>query len=180
MINRYNTILPEHITLINDKTVRKTAFTSREDTYFYYKAIINHFINNPDPLVVNVANYQAYGKQSNGAYEYSYDMMRMCMLDQNEKNIIAQYFFDYNGKEMFAESISLDQQIIDKKYYSELLKFLKQIYIDNRYNDLHYGNIMKNEIGDYCLVDLEGFNKYNYDMNHLDNAWIKVQDNEAA
>lgn len=179
---KYSHLLPQHIELIDDITVRKTGLASSDNALKYYQAVVNHFINYPDPMVVPVSNFQNYGKQSNGCYQYSYDMMRMYILSEEEKNIIRDYYFDYDIQDLVIYQGVTRSRDLDIKNYSDIFSFLKKVYIDDRYNDLHNGNIMRNEIGDYRLIDLEGFSCYEFDLTDPSNAWIKVakEQNEAA
>lgn len=169
---RYDNNLPAHfgLTLVSDSRVRKEAsFTTRE-AYLHTKAVINHFIRYPDPMVVEVYSFEeieATLDNKYGTYVYAYEMKRLAMLDYEEKRIINE-FHDWDSEvqrdhhnEWFRKGW---------REYPNLMNFMNTVYRQKRYRDLHGGNFLKDENGEYKIIDLEGFSTYPLDQ--AINDWI--------
>lgn len=177
MIKYADRIYDYDIELINDSTVRKTARCSQEDTFLFMGNLLHHFINNPDPLVVPIYNTKVISSdQSNYNYSYTYDMMRLGVISKTEKDIINEigFLWDYHKKEAYNNiynSKQVDFLLENQKVYPKLFAFLKQVVEQNRYHDLHGGNIMLDLNEDYRLIDLEGFTN-----SPIDNNWITKYD----
>lgn len=163
---KYSENYPPGIKLISDSVVRKYA---RSYTTVYFnniKDIVEHFTNKPHDLVVPVCNFQYEeffnencGKSNSitdseiNHYEYSYDMKRLFILNKDERSIIDRYLSIYVIRdEREPRVLDIDQN------YPELIDFCFKIKKWGAYNDAHNGNFLKDECGDYKLIDLEGFN----------------------
>src|SRR5579885_1526741 len=68
-------------------TIRKTAHCSEEKTLIFMEAIANHFIAYPDPMVVPVYSFEILKKSRNESI-YTYDMMRLGILSEAERDLI--------------------------------------------------------------------------------------------
>jgi hypothetical protein len=148
---KYNHNLDYRIKLVNDTTVRKTAKAYGE-WYALTKAVVNHFIHNPDPMVVPVYSFEVISAPTTllGSYEYSYDMMRLGMLDATEKAIIG-----HLASERYTKEINPFND--GREGYPLLVTFMNAVIEQNKYHDIHCGNIMKDLDEEYRLIDLESF-----------------------
>jgi hypothetical protein len=160
-----------HIKLVDDRTVRKEASLGTKESFELLEAIINHFIAHPDPMVVPVYKFEVLErpKASNyGVFIYQYDMKRLGMLNEGEKNLIHHmnmhklYGEKYNNAKMHVEYLS--------KEHTELYEFMTEVLALNRYTDVHGGNFLKDEDESYKIIDLEGFIRTPLDRK--ENDWI--------
>lgn len=159
------------LTLVGDKDkVRKEGcFTTRE-CYLHTKAVINHFIRCPDPLVVPVYSFEeieATTDNQYGTYRYAYVMKRLGMLDNDERRIIDEFHY-------WDSEVSVDHHNewfrTGWREYPSLMNFMNIVHRQKRYRDTHGGNFLKDENGDYKIIDLEGFSTYPLDQSI--NDWI--------
>jgi hypothetical protein len=131
--------------------------------------VVNHFINHPDPLVVPVYSWEDYYPNSKW-YEYSYTMKRLGILSQEEKRIISLCIYH---KTKFLSNNFLSEFKGEEINYPDLINFMYHVLSQNRYIDLHSQNFLKDEFGDYKLIDVEGFLTFPVDHRNLD--WIKYE-----
>lgn len=159
-----------YLTLIDkDTKVRKQTKVGSLDSFLLIRAIVNHFIHHPDPMVVPVYRFNLInGNLSNtwGIFEYSYDMKRMGRMEQEEKIIVN----DAADVRYYQRSFDTLEWKQHEKTHPKLASFMKKVVNDNRYMDIHSGNILKDEDG-YRIIDLEGFQNGNLEAPH--NSWIK-------
>jgi hypothetical protein len=160
------------LTLVGeDKTrVRKEASFSTRECYLHTKAVINHFIRNPDPMVVPIYSFEeieATTDNQYGTYRYAYTMKRLGMLDSDERRIIDEFHaWDSEvDRDHHSEWFRLGW-----KQYPTLMDFMNVVHRQKRYRDLHGGNFLKDENNDYKIIDLEGFSTYPLDQ--AINDWI--------
>jgi hypothetical protein len=160
-----------HIKLVDDRTVRKEASLGTKESFELMEAIALHFINHPDPMVVPVYKWEVLGrpqKSNYGIFSYQYDMKRLGMLDENEKNLI--YYMNmhklYGGG--YMNSASKVEYLSPQ--YPELYEFMKEVLALNRYTDCHGGNFLKDEDESYKIIDLEGFIRT--PLNRKENDWF--------
>jgi hypothetical protein len=150
--------------------VRKEASFSTRECYIHTKAVINHFIRNPDPLVVPIYSFEeleATLDNQYGTYRYAYTMKRLGMLDSDERRIIDE-FHSWDSevdRDHHSEWFRLGW-----KQYPTLMDFMNVVHRQKRYRDLHGGNFLKDENNDYKIIDLEGFSTYPLDQ--AINDWI--------
>lgn len=161
------------IRLVDEFTVRKEARLSTRENFTLVKAIVNHFINHPDPMVVPTYAFKVLQetneKESNyGTYVYTYDMMRLGMLDSTERTIVdASNQFYHIGLSSDTKNDWIQRGI---REYPELIKFMNTVFKQGRYTDIHGGNFMKDDEGNYRIIDLEGFMRA--PLNRDENDWI--------
>ena len=181
---RYAKELREEITLVSQTRVRKETGTSQVDVLEFMQRLVMHFISNPDPTVVPVYSFEYLDKSYYGVHQYAYEMERLGELTRTEQKII-----DLVGDQVSAgKSYPLeksknikDADLLLRGWdkYPELMIFLKRILEQDRYHDLHGGNIMKNVNDEYRLIDLEGF--ISHPLLGNQNAWIsQYRTNEPA
>lgn len=161
------------ITLIDEHRVRKEAQLSTREGFDYTRAVVKHFIRKPDPMVVPVYTFEVIEetpeKESRyGTYIYAYEMMRLGMLSRDERAVIdVSYPYYHNG---IPVDVKHDILQMGWRSYPKLLKFLNVVFQQQRYSDIHSGNFMKDQDGDYRIIDLEGFN--GSPLNQPKNDWI--------
>lgn len=169
---RYDPNIESHygLSLVNYHRVRKEASFSTRECYLHTKAVINHFIRNPDPLVVEVYSFEEIRATLDcqyGTYLYAYEMKRLAMLDHEEKRIVNE-FHDWDSE------VDRDHHNewfrMGWREYPNLMNYMNVVYRQKRYRDLHSGNFLKDENGDYKIIDLEGFSTYPLDQEI--NNWI--------
>ena len=133
--------------LIGDTIVRKKAYAHNEAKLYSIEAICQHFIHYPDPMVVPVYNFKILEKPifKHSRRLYQYDMKRLYMLNKEEKLLIND---NYRKGCHYHD---------DKNGYPKLVKFMNKVIEQRKYLDIHDQNILKDEDGNYRLIDLEGF-----------------------
>lgn len=154
------------IDCLENGTVRKTCICEDPYSMEFMTACINHFIKHPDPLVVLVSNFKKLKKQT-----YTYDMVRLNSLSLEEEKLIdwvGDLDFDY-GATMVIPYID-SKMPMTRTHFPILMDFLDQVYSKNHYHDIHGGNVMIDNYGNYKLVDLEGF--VNAPLSNRVNNWI--------
>ena len=176
---RYATRLPPNTAtrLLSNGRVRKTEYFSQESSLEYMVALLEHLIHHPDPLIVPVYDYAILQKKRQD-HIISYDMMRCGILEEDER-----MFVDYVGEawDMHGQDLwkRLDQGTCMKypeelRYFrdeqKELASFLTEVIHQNRYQDLHSGNVMRDEDNNFVLIDLEGFIRTPLEADY--NSWI--------
>lgn len=158
------------LTVIDGNKVRKESCYSTRDCYLHLKAVVNHFIRCPDPMVVPVYSFEELEATTDnryGTYRYAYTMKRLGMLDTEERRIIDEFHsWDSevdrdNHNEWFR---------LGWAHYPSLMNFMNVVHRQKRYRDLHGGNFLKDEKNEYKIIDLEGFSTYPLDQ--AINDWI--------
>jgi hypothetical protein len=158
--------------LVNDHVVRKTVHLTTREAFLFMQAVLKHFITYPDPMVVPVHRYdviQATLDNVYGTFSYSYDMQRLGMLSENEKEIIESAYYLRHGLTPYALDHEKTIQM-GRKHYPNLVKFITRVLDEDRYRDTHCGNFLKDENQDYRIIDLEGYMRYPLDSP--ENQWI--------
>lgn len=163
------------IKLTNDQVVRKEyAFGDRE-SFELIRRLCNHFINNPDPMVVPVLSFEVLEetttneKERWGTFKYAYEMKRLFMLTSDEKTIIETCIRRFWSSRDLKTDPDVKMEMARKENL-KLVEFMDAVLRQGRYSDLHSGNFLKDENEDYKIIDLEGFMKYPADG--AVNDWI--------
>ena len=148
--------LDKNINLLDDNlTVRKEVIYQPKKTLVFMKAIIEHFIKHPDPMVVPVYSFEIIKESELGNNTYAYTMMRLGILSETEKQLIdfvGDLHDSYDAAACLQEMFYPGQDI-----HPKLFNFLKTVVEQRRYWDIHSGNILMDSDGNYRLIDLEGF-----------------------
>jgi len=170
MIKYANRLPPgKPVELLDDGlTVRKTAQCSEEKTLRFMEALANHFIRHPDPMVVPVYSFEVL-KKSKYEYLYTYDMQRLGLLLPEERQLIDLIadLYDLHGK----DACNLEWELYPGKHeFPKLFSFLSRVCQEDRYFDIHSGNVLGDEDGEYRLIDLEGFLRTPLELR--ENDWI--------
>lgn len=159
----YEDNLPYGLLLVNDRVVRKKATCGLKETFEFTEALINWFISNPDPFVVPVYALEVTSDRPTlstyGEFSYYYDMKRLGSLSAEEKQLVD-LIGDGWSRDKKIPAYAMDIPVM-KNFkcddLGDLIKFLSDLLSQNRYYDLHGGNVMKDEEDNYLLIDLEGF-----------------------
>ena len=161
------------IKLVDEFTIRKEAHLSTRESFKYIQAVVNHFIHNPDPMVVPVYKFEVIESTDDdtryGKYVYAYEMMRLGMLDEDERDVLD-HAYRYYGKEIPADPIE-ESLRLGWKRYPKLMNFINTIFSQGRYTDIHSGNFLKDQDGEYRIIDLEGFTAF-LPLDQEKNDWI--------
>lgn len=162
---KYADDIPAGIELVSDTVVRKHArFSNYEvDRLVIMQDLILHLMNQHEPMIVPVYRFEYEGNK-NSWHSYSYDMKRLGILSKFEKSLVdlvgdANSFGNPTPYEFNVE-LRPDQADLMVKGWEKkpkLMMFLRDIILQDRYHDLHSGNIMMDENDDYKIIDLEGF-----------------------
>lgn len=158
--------------LIGDHTVRKEVTYTTLQGFLFQKALIRHFILHPDPMVVPVYHFEVLENQpstsggSYGRFTYAYEMMRLGMLENDEKRIIEKA-----GSFRWMGHIPDSELKLERKGYTKLIEFMEKVISMGRYDDIHGGNFLKDNDGDYRIIDLEGFDGFR-PLEDPRNNWI--------
>jgi len=169
---RYATRLPpgKPVELISDSIIRKTEHFGMQESATMMEAILKHFITHPDPMVVQVYNYDIINYKKHD-YVISYDMMRCGLLEPDEKDLVNRVgdLWDRFGTKACCQD---DNQLnVGKQNFPELFSFLKKVVEQGRYLDLHSGNVMRDIDENYVLIDLEGFIRFPFSDHR--NDWMR-------
>jgi hypothetical protein len=149
------------IKLVDDRVIRKEAYYSQRNNFEFIRNLANHLIANPDPMVVPVYRFEVMEETPEkenrtwGSYKYAYEMMRLLMLTRAEKEIITTMI-----QKKYSDS--QDHPVIQgaRRDYPELHAFMSRVLSEGHYTDLHDQNFLKDEQGNYRIIDLEGFTRY--------------------
>lgn len=152
--------LPYGLQIIDDKTVKKTSQYSLFESVQQSEKVINHFINHPHSMVVPVYSYEYLGQDDRKFFTYSYSMKRLAILSDEERQIIHHCLCYRNQVTAILE--------LGQQYYPDLIKFMNTILDNDMYYDRHPGNFLKDEVGDYKIIDLEGFLSFPVDNRRLE------------
>jgi hypothetical protein len=141
----------------------------------FMDALLKHVIKYPEPLVVPVYDYRILETKESEIYAldeyiYSYDMMRCGILTVQERGFINTVAAEYSFNYIDTFNKSADKLEAGRKEFPRLYSFLKQVVEQDRYWDIHSGNVMMDEDGEYVLIDLEGFVRTPLELSQ--NNWI--------
>ncbi len=156
------------ISLVSDMVVRKAANAGHE-SFEKIRALCNHFMRYPDPMVVPIYNFELIKtpKTAFDFYTYSYDMKRLGKLSRTEKDIINRA--DWHPVGIWKSDLILSNALDN---HPKLMRFLKRIVEEGRYRDLHGGNVLKNEQEEFCLIDIEGFDRGGVPLSDPCYDWV--------
>lgn len=148
------------IELVNDMTIRKTAQFSHRPYFDWIQKLVNHLIVNPDPMVVPVYRFEVLedlpnAERSWGSFKYAYEMMRLPKLTNDEKDALNDIISNrWKDQETHPAVVKA------RKEFPELYTFMTKVMDDGYYTDIHDGNFLKDQEGNYRIIDLEGFSSY--------------------
>lgn len=154
----------QYIIEIDNSRILKRAECSSESTFAYMQALCEHLIRTPHPEIVPVLSFHTVSKGF-FHYRYNYTMQKMNHLSNFEKSVIH----IWSGINDVADSVT------PKKYTEEEAESITKAGLEycpklvnlmedwqHLYFDIHAGNIMKDDDGEYRLIDLEGFDRDEY------------------
>jgi len=178
MIHYNNHKLPYGLEYIGDGfTIRKTASCYGMATLEFFRGLCQHLIAHPDPMIVPIYRFEYLGAYSNNDHRYSYDMMRVGDLSREEKEIVWQvgdaWRFFYNQPIDPTRKFKVNAVLTSEECWAkhpQLMHFLKEVIVLNRYHDLHGENVMMDNDGQFRLIDLESF--HNPPLSKPSNNWI--------
>lgn len=164
------------LTLVNETRVRKNARVNTLEDARAIEALCKHFMDTKDPMVVEIYSFQhlkplpdkAPSAYTYSGYGYFYEMKRLAKLSEDEKNLIEHMAYLNRSKAM----LDRDKNLHHDKDYPKLFDFMLEVLQQNRYHDLHSGNFLKDEFGDYKLIDIEGFFNYGRPLTDPGYAWL--------
>jgi len=168
----YATRLPpgKEVELLDSGLIRKTERWCEKDNYDFMKSVINHFIKYQDPMVVQVFAFRELGRDRSNHYVYSYDMERCGILSTQERALINTVGDLWDKFQRAACERGAHELESYRRQLPKLYEFLSTVIEQDRYLDLHSGNVMMSPEGNYVLIDLEGFLRY--PLNRRSNDWI--------
>jgi hypothetical protein len=147
------------IELVNDLTIRKTAQFSSRGNFEWIQKLCNHLIANPHPMIVPIYRFEVLeeiperGNNQWGVFKYAYEMMRLPKLSREEKHALNTTL-SHRYRPDHPDLIPV------KRDYLAMYKFMQQVCDENNYTDLHDGNFLKDQEGNYRIIDLEGFARF--------------------
>jgi hypothetical protein len=185
MITYSNYKLPPGLEYVGDGfTIRKTVECSKKETIQFMQALCQHLIAHPDPMIVPVYSFEYLGEKASHTYSYSYDMMRLGDLTDEERKIIwevtrAKGSWPGAGNcgapskdplRIFREDAKITSEQAWQDY-PKLMAYLGEVIKQSRYHDMHEENILMDEEANYRIIDLEGF--LNLPLSLSENDWIR-------
>jgi len=151
------------IKLVDDRTIRKEAEFSQRENFEWIRKLVLHLIANPDPMVVPIYRFEVITETSDrddrrwGHYKYAYEMMRLPMLTHDEKELITAMI----QRRWTSNNPPPDATIEEgRRNFPDLVAFMTRVLAEGNYTDLHDNNFLKDEQGNYRIIDLEGFSRY--------------------
>jgi hypothetical protein len=149
--------------LVNDRIIRKEAQFSDRESFDWIRNLVLHMISFPNPMVVPIYRFETLEETNSksdarwGVFKYAYEMMRLPMLTNEEKHLITVMI--RNRYPVQRDDLQPD---IRKGWieYPTLVEFMNRVLADGAYTDLHDNNFLKDEQGNYRIIDLEGFSNY--------------------
>lgn len=151
------------IKLISDVVVRKEANFSQRSNFNWIRKLCLHLIANPDPMVVPIYSFEVLEEKPEsdkspwGTYRYAYEMMRLPMLDRDEKSLITTLIGHYHPVTRDNPKPEIQK---GWRELPKLVEFMNVVLGQGNYTDLHNNNFLKDQEGNYRIIDLEGFRKY--------------------
>jgi hypothetical protein len=151
------------IKLVSDRVVRKEAQFSTRESFEWIRNLVLHMLANPNPMVVPVYRFEVMEETNEadnsrwGVYKYAYEMMRLPMLTNEEKSLITTLIL---GRKPVDRDDPRPKIQDGWKEYPTLVEFMNRVLADGYYTDLHDNNFLKDEEGNYRIIDLEGFGSY--------------------
>lgn len=152
------------IDYLPNNIVRKTCVCEDPYSMEFMGVLINHFMKCPDPDVVPIFKYKKIKKLM-----YAYDMAQLELTSEQEDQLI-----DEVGDAAFSHG-KRACTVVEfahpgvREVFPTLFPFLEKIILEDKYWDLHSGNVMIHN-GNYKLIDLEGF--LNEPLSNPKNDWI--------
>jgi hypothetical protein len=154
-------------------TIRKTASAGSDKRRNDIAKLVEWSGSKDNTIAVKACNFKILDTFG-GLYHYSYDMMRLGKLSSTERftvKYISDWIYEYEIDPFRPETLTDSQrQQIESSWtnHRDLMFFLLSIVKDDRYRDLHEGNIMIHpETEEFRLIDLEGFTNGNPNLNWL-------------
>jgi hypothetical protein len=92
-----------------------------------------------------------------GTYKYAYEMMRLPYLHKDEKDLISTLIGIYRPVTRDDSNPAVQQ---GWRELPKLVEFMNKVLGDGHYTDLHNQNFLKDQEGNYRIIDLEGFRRY--------------------
>ena len=175
-MRRYPHNLPSGIRYLDKTIIRKKATCSLQSTVDFVELICHRLIEREDPTIVPIFNFKRL-KPVGGAYTYYYDMQALLMLTHDEQMAILDASASWEDEELYPsqwQSSNLYHENLQKAWANcpLLMQFLDRLIKEDRYHDVHDGNIMIDEQDQYRIIDLEGF--VWYPLDHPTNEWLRV------
>jgi len=170
------------IKLISEFEVRKTARVHSISVRKDMAKVVEWSSSKFNTIAVPAYNFKEL-RDYGGFFEYSYDMPRMGRINKEHKEII-QFIVDRQHDEWgrplknpFNPNCLNEKETLFMnnawENHRDLMTFLLDVHEDNKYGDLHEGNVMiLPDTGDFALIDLEGFIVRGYDIGWMDNHLI--------
>ena len=166
---RFSNRLPYGLSLIGDSVVRKEAHYTRQESIDVLEKLAHYLIANPQPDIVPIYNFQRLPRKG-VAYRYQYDMMRLGLISDIEKDIINLMERGWRSWNDLSHVIAgLPAYHVD---YPGLIPFISKVIQEDRYHDIHGGNFMIDMEGNYRLIDIEGFIHNIEGFNDPRNKWF--------
>lgn len=135
--------------------VRKTEEVYDSNFVCKLERFVKGLIKKPNPMIVEMYNFKKstpfegpFGK----IYSYSYDMKKLKKLSEVESDIVDKYC----DMSIYSSVDLSDIHVKNGDKYPKLVSFVKKVIKQDKYHDLHGGNIMLDN-GNYKLIDLESF-----------------------
>ena len=173
-MRRYPHKLQTNLKYLDRNTIRKTAVCSIENTVNFVEKLCQHLMVRPDPDIVPIYSFKRLGT-NHKTYKYQYDMQAMLMLTTEERQAIMACVDLWEENECYpsnwqSSKYKFDEMMLGWAQYPELMRFMDRLYKENRYHDIHDGNIMIDEQDNYRIIDLEGY--IYHDLNDPMNDWF--------
>jgi hypothetical protein len=144
----------------DQKRVRKDNSWFDESRVDRTVQFLKYLIKNPHPTIVTILNCRRISSN-----EYSYFMPLMANLSNSEAELTDLYTSGNSNSDY--RKANLKRISFLKKKHPKLFQVIKKIESWGTYHDLHEGNLMRDQYGNYKLIDIEGFGFAHYSFDDL-------------
>jgi hypothetical protein len=144
----------------DNRKVRKTDSWGDERRVAKTFELLTYLKNNRHPTIVTILDCRKISST-----EYSYDMPLMAELSNSETELVDLVTSgEYNPDYRIANRHRVYRL---RKKHPKLFQVIQKINSWKTYVDLHEGNLMKDQYGNYKLIDLEGFGFTRYSSDDI-------------
>lgn len=144
----------------DQKSVRKENSWFSESRVDRTVKFLKYLRKNPHPTIVSILNCRRISNT-----DYSYHMPLMAQLSNSEAELVDLYTSGDSNSDY--RKANLKRISFLKKKHPKLFQVIKKIASWKTYNDLHEGNVMRDQYGNYKLIDIEGFGFADYSFDDI-------------
>lgn len=121
---------------------------------------LKYLRKNPHPTIVTILNYRRISPN-----DYSYFMPLMAELSNSESELVDLYTSGEHNSDYRRANRKRISYL--KTKHPKLFQVIQKIESWRTYLDLHEGNLMRDQYGNYRVIDIEGFGFAHYSFDDI-------------